>query len=61
VRREAVPDAVALDAARRWGEQVWNQVILPRGEVVPAEWTCGDVLRPSPYRAGSPAPSPLTQ
>jgi hypothetical protein len=61
VRREAVHDAVALDAARRWGEQVWNQVILPRGEVVPAEWTCGDVLRPSPYRAGSPAPSPLTQ
>ena len=61
VRRDSVRDVAALDEARRWGEDVWNRVILPRGAAVPTTWWCGDVLRPSPLREGSPAPSPLTR
>ncbi|QLL09152.1 hypothetical protein [Mycobacterium vicinigordonae] len=61
VRRDSVRDAARLEEARRWGNDVWNQVILPRGAVVPTVWWCTDRLRPSPYRDGAPAPSPLTQ
>ncbi|RDH74887.1 hypothetical protein DVS77_29970 [Mycolicibacterium moriokaense] len=61
VRRDAVRDAASLESARRWGAQVWNQVVLVHGAVVPTAWFCGDVMRPSPYRDGAPAPSPLTQ
>jgi hypothetical protein len=61
VRRESVRDAVALDEAQWWGNDVWNQVIVPRSSVVPTVWWCGDVLRPSPFHEGSPDPSPLIQ
>ncbi len=61
VRRDAVRDPAVLDEARRWGDVVWNQVILPRSAVVPTAWWCGDVMRPSLFHEGSPDPSPLTQ
>jgi hypothetical protein len=59
VRRDSVRDADALDAARRWGDRVWNQVIVPRSSLVPVVWWCGDVLRPTAYHEGVPALSPL--
>ena len=61
VRRDSVRDVLALDEARRWGEDVWNRVILPRGAAAPTRWWCGEILRPSLFREGAPAPSPLTQ
>ena len=61
VRRDSARDAAALDEARRWGQGVWNRVILARSADVPTVWWCGEVLRPSPYHEGSPALSPLTQ
>jgi hypothetical protein len=61
VRRDSARVGLALDEARRWGQRVWNQVILAHSEVVPTVWWCGEVLRPSPYHEGSPALSPLTQ
>jgi len=35
VRRDSARDGLALDEARRWGQRVWNQVILAHSEVVP--------------------------
>jgi hypothetical protein len=61
VRRDVVHDATALTKARRWAAEVWDRVVVAHGAVVPTVWWCGDVMRPSQYREGSPAPSPLTQ
>jgi hypothetical protein len=61
VRRNAVSDDSSLTAARLWGRQTWNLVTDRYPGGVPPVWWCGDVLRPTPYSAGSPAPSPLTR
>jgi hypothetical protein len=61
VRRNAVSDDGSLTAARLWGRDTWNLVTERYRRVVPPVWWCGDVLRPTPFSAGSPAPSPLTR
>jgi hypothetical protein len=60
VRRDAVPNDGSLAAARRWGRDTWNLVTDRYRAGLPPIWWCGDTLRPTPYRPGSPAPSPLT-
>lgn len=61
VRRDAVPDPAALAAAQRWGRDAYALIDTRYIGVVPPLWWCGDVLRPTPFRAGTPAASPITQ
>jgi hypothetical protein len=61
VRRNAVSDDGKLTAARLWGRYTWNLVTERYRRVGPPVWWCGDVLRPTPFHAGSPALSPLTR
>jgi hypothetical protein len=61
VRRNAVSDDDSLTAAGLWGRDTWNLVTERYRRVVPPVWWCGDLLRPTPFSAGSPAPSPLTR
>jgi hypothetical protein len=61
VRRDAVPNDGSLAAARRWGRDTWDLVTDRYRAGLPPIWWCGDVLRPTPFSAGSPAPSPLTR
>lgn len=60
VRREKVPDLETLEVANRWGRDVWILVTDRYRRVVPPLWWCGDTLRPTPFRDGAPASSPLT-
>jgi hypothetical protein len=48
VRRDAVPDAAHLAAARLVSEQTWDSVITSLGHQGPTSWTCGADVRPSP-------------
>jgi hypothetical protein len=61
VRRNVVSDGGSLAAAQLWGRHTWNLVTERYPPGVPPVWWCGDVLRPTPFSAGSPAPSPLTR
>jgi hypothetical protein len=59
VRRDAVPDAVALQRARTWGADALATINALYDGVVPVRWNCGATLRPTPTGVGDPAPSPL--
>jgi hypothetical protein len=61
VRRDTIPDRSNLKAARQWGSDTWNLVTDRYRRVVPPIWWCGDTLRPTPFHAGSPATSPVTE
>jgi hypothetical protein len=61
VRRNAVSDGGSLAAARLWGRDTWNLVTERYPPGVAPVWWCGDVLRPTPFSAGSAARSPLTR
>jgi hypothetical protein len=57
VRRDAVLDGAPLAAARQWGRDTWNLVTERYPRAASPIWWCGDTLRPTPFHAGSPAPS----
>ncbi len=61
VRRDAIPDRTRLKQARQWGRASWDLANsrYPGGK--PPEWWCGNTLRPTPFRSGTAAPSPLTE
>lgn len=61
VRSDAVPGPAALDAARQWGRDSINLIDDRYEGVTPPVWWCGDVVRPTPPGAGTPAPLPLTR
>ena len=61
VRRDAVADRNTLPAARKFGSDTWQLLSTryPRNKA--PIWWCGNVLRPTPFSDGTPAPSPLTR
>lgn len=60
VRRDAVPDAAALTEARGWGTDSMIRIDERYQGVTPQRWWCGEVLRPTQFKSGTPATSPLT-
>ena len=61
VRRDALSDRGSLAAARQWGREV-STLVESRYWNLPAPiWPCGDTLRPTQFRNGSPASSPITE
>jgi hypothetical protein len=61
VRRDAVTDRGTFATARKWGRDSWNLLNTRYPRNSPPVWSCGDVLRPTPFRDRVPAPSPLTR
>lgn len=61
VRRDAVTDRAALRVAREWARASWNLANSRYPGGTPPVWWCGDALRPTPFKDGAPARSPLTE
>jgi hypothetical protein len=61
VRRDVLTNRHALVQARAWGRASWQAASARFDPAKPQTWWCGDTLRPTPYGAGTPAPSLITR